>query len=371
MTKNNACLPNIQELIQAGFNPKTGLPIKLADCDNSWLETAMNINMRIIDEQDAINRYNWVNLPKGLNGQMIERILYYRGQGIMFTLETDGENKFYFLPYALSGSIDVYGRFKSVVPLTFGGGVTDAEGKAKNDKTFLPNKVFEVVYDIIDQEDYKKALDLMENGCVILRDYTEQLSQTSKPRQILNDPLCKAIAECFPFARTSLIAHSGVRGMRVVNEDDQAQAFLASKSIEGAAKTGQTLIPFVAKVEVQDLAEAGQAKTEEYLIYMQALENIRLGTLGLDNGGIFQKKERKLVAEQAMNASTVGFVYNDGLKQRQRFCDIVNSIWGLGIWCEASENQTETDLDFDGDLDDDEQSIEGGGYYEEDYDSEE
>ena len=91
-----ATLPDIKTLIQAGINPKTGLPVKFKDNDNSWLETAMTINMRIIDEQDAVNRYKWINLPKGLNGQMIERILYYRGQGIMFTLETDGENKFYY-----------------------------------------------------------------------------------------------------------------------------------------------------------------------------------------------------------------------------------------------------------------------------------
>ena len=27
-------------------------------------------------------------------------------------------------------------------------------------------------------------------------------------------------------------------------------------------------------------------------------------------------------------------VYKDGLDIRQRFCDIVNSIWGIGIWVE-------------------------------------
>lgn len=351
---NNAKLPNIQEIIQAGIDPKTGLPVKFATCDNNWLESAMNINMRIIDEQDAVNRYIWYNLPKGLNGQMIERILYYRAQGIFFPLETNGIYKFYFLPYALDGEIDVYGRFKQVVPLSFGGGVADAEGKAKNDKEFLPNKKLTVVYDVVDEDD--DLINIFDNGCVILRDYTEQLSQTSKPRQILNDPLCRAIAECFPFARTSLIAHSGVRAMRVVNEDDQMQALAASKSIENASKNGQTLIPFIGKVEFQELSEVGDAKTEQYLLYMQSLENIRLATHGLDNGGIFQKKERKLMAEQNMNASTAGFIYNDGLTIRQRFCDIVNSIWGLGIWCEASENQLEEDIDMNGYMADGEES---------------
>jgi hypothetical protein len=38
------------------------------------------------------------------------------------------------------------------------------------------------------------------------------------------------------------------------------------------------------------------------------------------------------------NANTgsplTALVYKDGLDRRQRFCDIVNSIWGIGIWCE-------------------------------------
>ena len=71
--------------------------------------------LRIIDEQDAINRYKWYNLPDGLDSHLLERVLYYKGQGVFFYAETIG--KFYFLPYALSGNIDIYGRFNKVTPL--------------------------------------------------------------------------------------------------------------------------------------------------------------------------------------------------------------------------------------------------------------
>ena len=43
----------------------------------------------------------------------------------------------------------------------------------------------------------------------------------------------------------------------------------------------------------------------------------------------------------------------DGLSIRQNFCNIVNSIWGLGIWCEPSENINGMDMDGDGDAYDD------------------
>lgn len=58
---------------------------------------------------------------------------------------------------------------------------------------------------------------------------------------------------------------------------------------------------------------------------------------GLDNGGLFQKKSHMLEAEQEMNAGNVGLILRDSLNQRQTFCNRVNSIWGLGIWCDVSE----------------------------------
>ena len=33
--------------------------------------------IRILDEQDAVNRYRWYNLPDGITSQALERMLYY------------------------------------------------------------------------------------------------------------------------------------------------------------------------------------------------------------------------------------------------------------------------------------------------------
>ena len=44
----------------------------------------------------------------------------------------------------------------------------------------------------------------------------------------------------------------------------------------------------------------------------------------------------------------VGLTLQDGLSIRQNFCNVVNSIWGLGVWCDISENLINADLDGDG-----------------------
>lgn len=337
---NNAKLPDINTLIQAGIDPKTGLPIRV-DEEKCTLKNDIRRVLRVLDEQNAINRYTWFNLPNGLDGQLIERILYYKGQGMFFYMETD--NTFYFLPYALDGSIDVYGRFKAVTPLPFNGTAQDKKDAWITGLTKYP--VYEVNLDV--------DLDTFLDGCVLLSDYSKQISQTNIPRQTLQEPLLDAMAEAFPLARTSLIANSGIKGMRVNDEDQQSTVKAASRSITRAALNGDIWIPVVGNIEFQELTDGSALKSEEFLLYMQALDNFRLSLYGLDNGGLFQKKSHMLEAEQEMNAGNVGLVYQDGLALRQKFCNLVNSIWGLGIWVEPSETVLNLDYDQDGDIDDD------------------
>ena len=124
-----AKLTNPELKIQAGIDPKTGLPAKEGSPEDSAYRLAMEKLIKRNDKAQAINRYKWYNLPDGLTGHLLERILYYKGQGAFFYMEAD--NKFYFLPYALDGSIDVYGRYTGITPLPFAGGTTQADGKEK------------------------------------------------------------------------------------------------------------------------------------------------------------------------------------------------------------------------------------------------
>ena len=100
-------------LIQAGIDPKTGLPRKMAKRKN--LKPEIKRALRIIDEQDAINRYVWYNLPCNITSQELERMLYYKGQLCFFYMK-DLE-QFFFMPYALDGTIDFYGRYNRVHPV--------------------------------------------------------------------------------------------------------------------------------------------------------------------------------------------------------------------------------------------------------------
>ena len=72
-------------------------------------------------------------------------------------------------------------------------------------------------------------------------------------------------------------------------------------------------------------------KAEEYLLFMQSLNNERLAWYGLDNNGVFEKKAHMLQSEQNMNSGNNNLIYQDGLILRQQFCERVNKVFGLNI----------------------------------------
>ena len=325
--------------IQAGIDPKTGLPLKCSGSVPSELVNNVKRQLNIVDLQDALNRYTWYNLPKGLTGNLIERILYYKGQGALFYMESN--ETFYFLPFALDGSIDVYGRFTGITFLPFNGATSDGE-----EKPWIQGFKKTPRYEVMTEEE--ATVENVLDSCVILRDYSQQISQTILPRSTVNESVLNVMAECIPLMRTALINSTGVNGMKVSNEDEQSNVKAASLAIQRAALNGEKWIPIVGQVEFQEMVSGPTSKAEEFLLAMQSLDNYRLSLYGLDNGGLFQKRSHMLEAEQRMNNGNSGIILQDGLYQRQEFCDIVNSWFGLSIYCEISE--TVNNIDVNGDM---------------------
>lgn len=343
MAKNNAKIVDVKTLAQAGIDPKTGLPRKVVESCDAYLKEQIKQEIRKNDRQVALNRYVWTGLPQGLTSDLIERVLYYKGQGAFFYMEAD--DKFYFLPYALDGTIDVYGRYTGITPLPFAGGTT-ADGK---EKPWIEGLQFKPIY-----EPHIEELTLEDylHKCVLVKDYSHGISQTIVPMCELQEGIIDTIAECIPFANTALANGTGIAGMRVNNQDEQQNVQNANAQTKNAALTGKRYIPMVGNLDFQELAPGSIAKVEEYLMAMQSFDNFRLANYGIDNGGLFQKKAHMLEAEQEMNAGNVGLVYNDGLLLRQWGAICANSLWGTNIWCEASECVVGIDKNMDGEVSD-------------------
>lgn len=343
MGKNNAKMVDLSLFISAGINPKNGLPIKL---DGAPTKSSIKMFLRLVDEQDACNRYKWFNIPFNMSSEEIERLLYYRGQLCAF-YEKNTE-KFYLMPYALDGTIDFYGRFNTVhpVPITTGGDVEDETKEIEAMRNLLSQMKLRCLYDVVLPEELDE--DTILNSCVLIHDYTKQISQTIIPRCQVNEGILDVMSDIVPFMRTGLMLGTGIKGIRVDDSDQAKDVMEASRQMIDQAREGKPWIPLTGAIDFQELADGNLSKTEDYLLAMQALDNIRLQGYGLPNGGIFEKKAHILESENAMNQQAIDRVYQDGLSIRQRFCAIFNSVFGTSLWCMPSESVLDTDINGDG-----------------------
>lgn len=356
-------LPDLKTLIQAGINPRTGLPLKMGSCSQMDPQLKYNARrlFRIMDEQRAVNRYKWYNLPAGISSQELERLLYFKYSICFFYMKE--LNQFFFMPYALDGTIDFYGRFNTIhpVPMT-SGAEKEADSKEYKQKaallsTLKLNVVKDVIIDI--SEINEKTL---TESAVILRDYTNQLSQMGEPRYLLNDNLLELEADCLTFMRTNLLIASGIQGLRVPDADCASEVDAVSRQMYQSAQNGNPYVAITAPVELQELQPNSTTKASEYFLAMQSIDNQLLSTYGIDNTGVYEKKAHILESENQVNASNVSLVLEDGLRQRQDFCNRVNSLWNLGIWCEVSEIVSNIDLNGDGVAYDESTDGEGSGF---------
>lgn len=316
---NNAKMADVATLIRAGIDPKTGLPYKAVPA--SKLKDEIRKNLRIKDEQTAVNRYTWESIPFDLSSLEIERFIYYWGSLVGFKLQ----GKFYLMPYALDGTIDFYGRFNRVHPVPF----SNADNAKKQAQLLSSVKL-----DVVKSEN---SPIVGESNGVIINDYTPQRSETVIARALLIDAILDMEATMLPYMKTALMNSTGIVGVVAGDSDEVDDINEASNSIDSHATSQKPWIPILRKLDRQDLTNSGVGKTEDFAMAMQTVENFRLSLYGLDNSGLFTKKEHTNDSEVALN-STADFPLQDGLLQRKHFCDTFNKVFNTSLSVKISES---------------------------------
>ena len=255
-TNRGPYLPNLEPYYQVLGSGWHGLPPKMGGTESPALPFEIADFIRNIDKQDALNRYKWFNLPDGLTGEMIERVLYYRGQGAL--VFNDIDEKFYFLPYCLDGNIDVYGRFTGIRVLPFNGHEDDETEHIISQTRYIPRYDFPEGIPTIEE---------MDASAFLLHDYAIGISQINPPRCALQEPIIQLMSKCLPFMNTALMNGTGILGVRTQPGEEQS-VYDASRAIENSALTGQKYVPLTGAMDFQELTGGDVAKAEEFLLAM-------------------------------------------------------------------------------------------------------
>lgn len=316
--------------------------------EKSERRESLRRSFEIRELQQFVRRYRWVNLPAGLDPTLMERILYYRGRIVIFRFN----DKYYATPFALNGTIDVYGRYQAVVPLTFNGSIaTDNDGnKSMADGEFIQGMTLNVCYDVNLTED---------KDAVILNDYTQGYSEFVLPRYQANKYYNSDLADIVILIRHNLISSARIFSVRVMDEGQKEAVLDEFSGLEyDILENGKRIFPITSAVAMDEFLRDKTLETQDYWECFVSLDNLRENLIGIENNGIFKKKERVLKGEQELEAGSADLVYQDGLFNRQQMCERFNALFGEDIWCEESEVVSGYDYDGDGNIDDQEGSEE-------------
>lgn len=278
-------------LINAGFNIPNEFSYEKLDYQN------LVFNM---DFEQATGRYVWENLPEGIESHLIETMLYFRGSiaGVF------DSGKLIVLPYSNQGSINRYGLPENVKLLTFNGST------ANEDKPF-------------NKEIYKVSSNVKINqkGAVLLYDRAPvSRSGLVAPRFIINSAIINLEAEIVSRIKSN-IKNSDKKVVFYADDDNQKTAF--EQAIKEAYNADS---PFIVVVKGSNRwgtdktdymhGEVG-LKAQELFEAWQSINNIRVMSEGILNGGAFEKKERVVSDEVLDETMQTTLILESGLALRK------------------------------------------------------
>lgn len=296
----------------------------------------------IMREQNMIEtfeRYMWTDIPFGLTQDIIERILFFRGKGIFYF--NDKIEKFQFLPFALNGVIDEYGRYTRCNTLPFIG--TDEEPKDKKIKKprILVYEDLEIVYDLpYNSEMFEKARKMKTVG-IILNDNSLAVSQQPIIRSNYVKPVLHMMATLMQIINTAMYGSADHNLLQIENESELASIQNQINAINADILRGNRFTPIVGNLPITPLKTSNTANLEGLFGTFNSLTNFLKSITGIANAGVFDKKAHLLQEEQKLNGSNSDDIYYNGLRLRQEFCLMVQAYYNYPIWCESKRAMSE------------------------------
>lgn len=325
---------------------------RLADIQNRlgmYRLWAFRENMQKIDAMEAIARFDWEDLPTGLTPELMERICYFKGQGILFW--EDIMKKWLLLPFTFDGDatngLDFYGAYGQVRPVPF-------NGVSEQQKVFLSTIKRKPVYSIEEAEELKKRLsadEIKKEYCVILRDYSRLLNFNIVPLYQSQRVYIDMVAEIIPMIRSILLRGAMPKLVHLQDEGMRESAEAGMQSLYDAILIGKPYT-FVTGFGATETIGDNPEQIEEYFKAFESANNMRKSGLGIPSDGTFKKGERMIVDEQKKNQQATLTLLDNSYDSRKLFRDIVNTLFeelDIKVFCDTlDEAESETVVDEKG-----------------------
>ena len=326
------------------------IPVKKGKCKPPFsadvLFSKLGQSLKDMDYQQFLTRFRWVNLPEGLSSELLERILYFSGSAMFFYIKE--LNRFYFLPYGMSGEgtetgIDFYGQYNRLKPYSFNGS-TDGSGelnaagkKLSSQDLYLSTQIRDNIKDIPIVETEEEAKKIYENGAVICFDRTPQLSYLIESRNRISQSYVKYLIKILIQTKSALINSNGFNLFSTNSESAADILQLQIDTINEDRENGKLAAVVSSDLgNIENIQSNAPTAITDFWNAFVAADNLRLKSLGIQNDGVIQKKQYQNMQETTLDVDAAMQIYMNSYLERIKFAAIVNSIWGLGIYPEPT-----------------------------------
>lgn len=288
---------------------------------------------------ETIERYMWTNLPFGVTQDIIERILFLRGKGVLYF--NDKVGKFQFLPFALNDTIDEYGRYTRCNTLPFTGVDTEKK-KGKKDKMLnLIYEDLEIVYDLPYNEEMVKRVYTGKPVGIIINDNSLMVSQQPIIRYNYVRPVLHLMATLMQIIHTAMYGAADHSTITVEGESELESIREQINAINADILRGKRFTPIVSKLPITPIKTSNSTDLEGLFGTFNSLTNFLKSITGVANAGVFDKKAHLLQEEQRLNGSNSDDIYYNGLRQRQESMILFQAWYNYPTWCESKRGMSE------------------------------
>lgn len=268
--------------------------------------------------KEYVGRFAWKNLPEGLNNNILETMLYYKGQLAFFRVA----EQYYILPFVYTGKINHYGLQEKLIPISFNGTVENNE----NEESRFAGEKIAYLYN-------KAGMDASpEEVAVVLRSGSSLYINNTVPTVVATDQIRAKLVENLILVRNNLILSQPMKYITVMNE-------ASAKSIQVQVDTmlhdiinGNIVQTIIGNMTFEDVnSEAPKLTPQDLWQSLESLDNLRMAYMGILNNGVFEKKERFLSDEVAGKQTAAKLLLADDLLNRKIFCELANKVFGTNI----------------------------------------
>ena len=262
--------------------------------------------MRDLDGTQYCNRFKHIKAPLYFPANRVEQMLYYRGALAFFKKGKE----FFLLPFVPVGDLNAYGFMHKVQPIAFNGG----EYK-KSEAVKVGN---EIEVNLFEDKD--------KNKCVILWDRQNGLTTSAgmEPKFILQNTIINEIVNRLSFLNINLV---NSQGKNIILVKDPKQKGAVEKALSNVYASDKAYAVVKSMFEVQVINNEITYEEQSLWEDITSWNNLRLDGLGINNNGMFNKKERVLQVQTKTGQEETEVISDAFYEARKEFIKTIREVF--------------------------------------------